>query len=94
LTCWKANGTPFFRKEAIGKKHQLYDATLLQVLDGGTYKGHQIFEDLFTGTKAETVFAFLDAKSSLFEELNLISSLKPIPFLKAMISVLLRKVRH
>jgi lycopene beta-cyclase len=88
---WKSNRTPFFSKKAIGKKHEIYDATLLNVLDGGVYKGHQIFEDLFSGTKAKTVFSFLDARSSLLQEISLISSLRPLPFLKAMISVLLRK---
>lgn len=91
---WKAKGDPFFSEEVIGKKHQLYDATLLQVLDDGAYKGHQVFEDLFRTTKAESVFSFLDAKSSWVEELALISSLRPLPFLKAMISVLFRKLRY
>jgi lycopene beta-cyclase len=94
LASWQSKEDPFFSEEVIGIKHRLYDATLLQVLDDGTYKGHQVFEDLFKATKAERVFSFLDANSSWLEELGLISSLRPLPFLKAMISVLFRNLRH
>jgi lycopene beta-cyclase len=91
LDAWKKTGTPFFRQENIGLKQHLYDATLLEVLNKGKYPGHQIFQDLFKGTPAPVVFSFLDAESSLFNDLLLIKSLRPMPFLKAMISVLSRK---
>ena len=88
---WRKTGTPFFNRENIGLKEHLYDATLLQVLDGREYPGHQVFGDLFKGTPAPVVFSFLDAESSIFKDLLLIKSLRPMPFLKAMISVLSRK---
>jgi lycopene beta-cyclase len=91
LEAWRKRGSPLFRQENIGLKEQLYDATLLKVLDSGTYQGHQIFADLFKGTPAPVVFSFLDAESSIFKDLLLIKSLRPMPFLKAMISVLSRK---
>ena len=91
LDAWKKTGRPFFRQENIGLKQHLYDATLLEVLDRGKYRGHQVFEDLFKGTRAPIVFSFLDAESSIFKDLLLIKSLRPMPFLKAMISVLSRK---
>ena len=91
LDAWRNTGTPFFNDENISLKAHLYDATLLEVLDRGKYSGHQIFTDLFKGTPAPVVFSFLDAESSLFKDLLLIKSLRPMPFLKAMISVLSRK---
>jgi len=91
LEAWRKTGTPFFFEENIGLKEHLYDATLLQVLDRAEYPGHQVFADLFKGTPAPVVFSFLDAESSILKDLQLIKSLRPMPFLKAMISVLSRK---
>lgn len=88
LEAWSVNKTPFFKGEHISKKHHLYDATLLNVLDDGKYPGHQLFCDLFKNTDASYVFAFLDAETNLFQDLKIITSLKPMPFIKAMITVL------
>jgi lycopene beta-cyclase len=93
LRSWEQTQTPFFRDENIGIKHQLYDGTLLSVLDKGQYKGHQIFEDLFSRTRADFVFSFLDAESTMVEDIRIIKSLRPLPFLKGMISVLSRKLK-
>jgi lycopene beta-cyclase len=92
MASWVATKTPFFKQENIGTKHQLYDATLLNVLNKGQYKGNVVFEDLFMRTKASTVFAFLDAESTWLQELKLIKSLRPMPFLRAMLGVLYRKL--
>ncbi len=92
LRSWTETQTPFFKVENVGIKHQLYDGTLLGVLDSGNYKGHQIFEDLFSRTKADRVFAFLDAESNMINDLSIITSLRPMPFLEAMSAVLARKI--
>jgi lycopene beta-cyclase len=94
LQSWTETQTPFFKVENVGIKHQLYDGTLLRVLDAGQYKGHQIFEDLFSRTKADRVFSFLDAETNIIADLSIITSLRPMPFLKAMTSVLAGKIIH
>ncbi|MDB5020684.1 MAG: Lycopene beta-cyclase [Pedobacter sp.] len=88
LTCWSANGNPFFHSENISLKHKIYDSCLLNVLNSGEYKGNKIFEDLFMRSKASTIFAFLDAESMLLEDVSVIASLKPWAFLKGMTAVL------
>jgi lycopene beta-cyclase len=93
LDSWTKDQTPFFKSENIGIKNQLYDGTLLSVLDAGQYPGHQIFADLFTGTRADHVFSFLDAESSLITDISIIKALRPLPFLKAMLSVIGRKIK-
>jgi lycopene beta-cyclase len=91
LESWGKHKHPFFKKENINFKHHLYDATLLNVLDEQKYAGHKLFTDLFRNAKAADVFAFLDATSTAFQELSIITSLKPLPFIKAMTKVLLSK---
>lgn len=83
LTSYQLNGTPFFENETIGLKQHLYDSTLLNVLADGNYKGHQLFGDLFKNTKASVIFAFLDAETSIIQDLKIMKSLKILPFLKA-----------
>ncbi|TDQ11087.1 lycopene cyclase family protein [Pedobacter metabolipauper] len=92
LEAWNTTGQPFFKHEHIGKKEKLYDATLLDVLDSGKYKGHQLFTDLFKRTNAKMVFSFLDAESTLTGDLKIMSSLKTMPFLTSFIKVLKRKI--
>lgn len=88
LQSYQLRGNPFFEKEAIGQKHQLYDATLLNVLARKKYKGHQLFSDLFIKTPAYRIFAFLDAETSFFHDLYIMKSLRVIPFLRSFIAAL------
>ncbi len=90
LAAWDVNRSPFFVQEHISKKHHLYDATLLNVLNGQQYAGHTLFCDLFKNTDARYVFAFLDGETNIFQDLKIITSLRPLPFIKAMTSVLIQ----
>ena len=89
---WKLSQTPYFSDKNIGNKELMYDGTLLNVLSDGDYPGHRLFFDLFKGTKAAKVFAFLDSETSLFEDLMIIKSLKPLPFIRALSGYLYRKI--
>ncbi|WP_159470062.1 lycopene cyclase family protein [Dyadobacter sp. 3J3] len=86
LNSYKKNNHPFFEKENINNKHKVLDATILNVLNNGIYKGDEIFTDLFNHVKAKTIFAFLDGESTLPDDLKIMSSLKAKyfigPFLK------------
>lgn len=84
LNSWKVSKKPGPFKEVISAKHMVYDAILLNVLDEKKYEGHELFCDLFRNAKAENIFKFLDAESSLSEDLQIILSLRPLPFVKAL----------
>jgi lycopene beta-cyclase len=94
LEAFKDTGAPFYIKEHIGFKENLYDATLLNVLSEGKYKGHQVFGDIFQGTDARTVFSFLDGESSLLEEIKVMKSLRTWPFFKWFNAVIGRRLKH
>ncbi len=81
LHVYQSAGNPFFEEENISLKHQLYDAALLNVLAKQSYEGHQLFTDLFSKVPAYRIFAFLDAETSVFQDLQIMKSLKVIPFL-------------
>lgn len=88
---FQETATPFFKTEHIGTKEKLYDATLLAVLNEASYQGHEIFTDLFQGTKAERIFKFLDSDSALSNDIRIMLSLRKWPFAKHFIKTLLSK---
>lgn len=81
LAAYQSGGQPFFTNETIGLKQRLYDVTLLNVLAKEKYKGYQLFGDLFKNTPASVIFAFLDAETSLIQDLQIMKSLRIMPFL-------------
>ena len=83
---------PFFKKENITLKHQLYDSTLLNVLDKGKYGGHQLFADLFSKSPAYFIFPFLDAEASIFQDMRIMTSLRVVPFLQSFMHAVLRRL--
>ncbi|WP_051664260.1 lycopene cyclase family protein [Dyadobacter crusticola] len=82
LASYRKHGHPFSITENINYKHQLLDATILNVLDNNKYQGHQIFTDLFTNVKAKTIFSFLDSESTIAEDLQIMGSLKARHFIQ------------
>jgi lycopene beta-cyclase len=69
-------------KPAPGR-FRFYDNTLLHILYHNTFKTDRIFSDLFKKNKPQQVLRFLDNESSIIDELKIIASLPPWPFLKA-----------
>jgi len=92
INSFKQYGHPFSLKESIGFKEKLYDTTLLNVLAKSNYEGHELFSDLFSGTKASVVFSFLDAETTLVDDLKIMRSLKVMPFLIAFIFAIKRQL--
>lgn len=84
LHSWAVSKRPGPFKEAISGKHRLYDAILLNVLDAKEYPGDQLFCDLFKNASADKIFSFLDAETSISGDLQIVLSLKPLPFVKAL----------
>lgn len=93
LDSYHLNGHPFFKHENISVKHQLYDTTLLNVLAKNKYQGHQLFSDLFSKSNAYHIFSFLDAETTVFQDLQIMKSLKVMPFLRSFTIALFRKLR-
>lgn len=69
-----------------------YDSVLLNILSHGILKGDSIFTDLFKNNAPERILKFLDNETSLKEELNILSSLPQLPFMKAGMEETVRKI--
>lgn len=76
-----ATGKPFL--PLADKRFNFYDSVLLRVLSDGNIPGRKIFTGLFKKNPVGKVFKFLDNETSVAEEIQIISSLPTIPFLKA-----------
>jgi lycopene beta-cyclase len=64
-------------------KYRFYDSVLLNVLATGKLPGDKLFSRLFLKNHPHLIFQFLDNDSSLLQDLQLITTLPIIPFLKA-----------
>jgi len=80
------HGHPFAVPPPRGR-HRLLDAVLLQVLDRDPAQLELAFSRLFAANPAERVLRFLDEDTGLRDELRLIASLPPAPYLRALASV-------
>jgi len=69
-----------------------YDSVLLNILTHRTLNGDSIFTDLFKKNAPERILKFLDNETSLTEELNILTSLPQLPFMKAGIEETARKI--
>lgn len=65
-------------------RFRFYDSILLHVLAYKYYPGAQVFLKLFKRNKAQNVLLFLDNKTTLPQEIAIISKLPWAPFLKAL----------
>lgn len=79
----KKTGKPYDENAEVPKRFHFYDTILLNILQGKTYPGKDIFVELFKKNEPQAVLRFLDNESSLKSELKIISSLPKWPFLKA-----------
>jgi lycopene beta-cyclase len=64
-------------------RHQLLDAVLLDVLDRDPAQLELAFSRLFSANPAERVLRFLDEGTGVADELRLIRSFPPLPYLRA-----------
>jgi lycopene beta-cyclase len=75
------------------ERYRLYDSGLLQVIHHHGEQIKPIFATLVRKNPIERVFRFLDGTASLWEDLVLMASLPPGPFLRALFrSKVLRRV--
>ena len=66
------------------KRAKSFDSIMLEVMDANGGRMAEIFTDMFKNNPIQRIFRFLDEISSLFDELGIISSVPPGPFLKAL----------
>jgi lycopene beta-cyclase len=71
------------KKRTNTKRFEYYDKLLLQILKYSPHRGKDIFMELFTKNKIETVLRFLDEKTSPKEEFAIFSSLPIFLFISA-----------
>ena len=74
------NGTKIF---TLGKKYHFLDKVFLKVLKKHPEKMPQIFFNMFK-TSSNTIIKFLSNKSNIIEDINIISKMPKLIFLKAL----------
>jgi lycopene beta-cyclase len=67
----------------IGRKYQLLDKIFLKVLENHPEKMPKIFFNMFK-TSSKTAIKFLSNKSNIFEDINIISKMPKLIFMKAL----------
>lgn len=73
------------------KRHLLYDATLLNILQKNTIPGEYLFPDLFAKNPTSRVLDFLNAETTLIHELQLMSTTQIGVFGKSFIQQFFQK---
>lgn len=68
----------------INNIHKFYDRLLLLILSKQPEKGKPIFKALFEKNKAIEVMKFLDEKTTLWQDIKILSTLPFAPFLKSL----------
>jgi lycopene beta-cyclase len=66
-------------------KFWIYDSTMLGVLQKNAYPGHRVFHELFRRNRVQTVLSFLDEETGFLQELKIMTSVRPFPFISAML---------
>ena len=75
-----------FRKFHKKDKFWFYDLLLLDILNSKNHLGPSIFSAMFKEGSSEVVFKFLDEKTSLWEDLQVIWRCPKIPFIVALLN--------
>ena len=71
-------------------KYWFYDLNLLDVLAKNNEKGSLLFASIFKKVNVKTILKFLGEESSLKEDLKIITSVSPIPFILSIVKRFLR----
>ena len=71
-------------------KFWFYDLLLLDVLANNNDNGSKLFASIFKKVKVKTILKFLGEESNLREDLKIITSVSPIPFILAIIKRLFK----
>jgi lycopene beta-cyclase len=83
---------PFDVPEDSGR-YRLYDLLLLDIMERDPERIQSIFAALFKRNSIEQVLSFLDERASLAQNVRMIATLPPTPFLQALVRVGMAKER-
>ncbi len=61
-----------------------YDMLLLDILFEHNHYGHKIFESMFKKRKASLILKFLENETNIWEELQIVTAPRPLPFIRAL----------
>lgn len=78
-----SKGHPF-AVPASSPRRKFYDALMLEVIAAQGEKTRPIMTAMFKNNSIQSIFRFLDEESSILEDLRMLASLPPGPFLKAL----------
>ncbi|WP_250632206.1 lycopene cyclase family protein [Rhodoflexus caldus] len=78
----RENGTPFY-KESYRPQFRVYDAMLLNIMHREGWKIAEIFSEMFRNNPIERVLRFLDEQTHFGEDLLIMASVPPMPFLQS-----------
>lgn len=74
-------------------RYRLFDSIMLQVMQHNGGKMSSIFTQLFQHNPVQRIFAFLDESAPFSQDLRVLASLQPYPFLRALFRLkVLRKI--
>ena len=73
-----------FTKFYKWNKYVFYDSLFVDVLYSSNHLGKEIFSNMFTKVSPNLILKFLDEKTSLYEDLQIIWACPKLPFLKAL----------
>ena len=82
-----------FRSFYKPNRFTFYDSLFVNVLYTNNELGYELFSGMFSRVKPELVFKFLDEKTTFPEDLAIIWSCPKLPFLKALGSYMIKKLR-
>lgn len=77
----KAGRRPHHRLYSV--RHALYDRLFLDILEKRNDTAPALFTEMYRKNPVIRIFRFLDNQSSVLDDLRIITSFNPIPFLKA-----------
>lgn len=75
-----------------GLRYRFYDAVLLNILKNNGGLAEKLFSYMFKNNKIQSLFMFLDEQGGITNDLKVITSLPPWPFLRSTIQLMLRKI--
>ncbi len=88
----KKHGHPFDIPRSPAR-YQLFDSIMLQVMQRNGGIMSRIFTQLFQNNPVQRIFAFLDESAPLSQDVRVLASLQPFPFLRALFHLkVLRKI--
>lgn len=85
------HGNKIDMSSVFGKRHKLYDKTMLDVILNGQVSGKEVFMTLFQKNDIKAILKFLDEETTLAEELRIMSSCDLSQFGKAFLRQVLQR---